>query len=85
MALEEFENEKLSLRDRGVIRVRSISNYAGGILLIGAAVFFFLKADTPPLSDKYEPSTLKMFAIVCSIYGVFRLYRGYKKNYFRES
>ncbi len=87
MALEEFEKEKMSNRDKGIIRMRSITNYVMGILLIAAGCLFLLPI--PKVEDfllkKYDAQLIKMFGIVCWIYGLFRIYRGYKKNYFRES
>ncbi len=87
MALEEFENDRLSDRDKSIIRMRSISNYVMGALLIaaGCALFFPTGRLEEMLYKKYDASLLKMFGIVCWIYGIFRLYRGYKKNYFRGS
>lgn len=87
MALEEFENDKFSDRDKSIIRMRSISNYVMGALLIaaGCALFFPTGKLQALLYAKYDISLLKMFAVVCWIYGIFRLYRGYRKNYFRES
>ena len=88
MALEEYENELRRKRERSVTRMRSISNYVmGALLLIIAVIFIF---PTPKIAEYlsergYTTDTLRMFGILCSVYGIFRIYRGYKKNYFRES
>jgi hypothetical protein len=85
MALEEFENEKMTERAKGLVRMRSISNYVMGIMIIGAGIFFlFPPASMLPRINQYDPAMIKLMAIVCFIYGFFRIYRGYKKNYFRE-
>ena len=85
MALEEFDREELSQRDKGLVRMKSISNYVMGIFLICAGlVFLFPTQKTAPFINKYDPSMITLFAIICFIYGLFRIYRGYKKNYFRE-
>lgn len=85
MALEEFENEKLSERDKGLVRMRSITNYVMGIMIIGAGVvFLFPPASIVERINQYDPAMIKLMAVVCFIYGAFRIYRGYKKNYFRE-
>ncbi len=79
----EEEREK---RDNVVVRMRSISNYIMGILLIAVGCFFFFPMQSSEkFLSHYEPSMIKLFAVICWIYGIFRLYRGYKKNYFRES
>jgi hypothetical protein len=87
MALEEFERkEKLTSREKGVVRMKSITNYVMGLLLIGAGFFFLLPTSkTAPYIEQYDPTMIKIFALVCFIYGAFRIYRGYSKNYFRES
>ena len=87
MALEEFEKEeKLSTREKGMVRMKSITNYIMGILLIGAGFFFlFPNNKTAPYIEQYDSTMIKVFAIVCFVYGAFRIYRGYSKNYFRES
>ena len=86
MALEEFDREELSERDKGLVRMKSFTNYVMGTFLICAGLFFlFPTAKTAPFINKYDPSMIKLFSIICFIYGFFRIYRGYKKNYFRES
>ncbi|MEJ7611997.1 MAG: hypothetical protein WKF88_12545 [Ferruginibacter sp.] len=86
MEYEKEERNRLHDRDKVTIRVRSISNYVMGMLLIAAGFFFlFPVKSTARYIDQYDPSMIKVFGIVCWIYGLFRIYRGYKKNYFRES
>ena len=85
MALEEFEKEQLSDREKNIVRMRSITNYVMGLFFVGVGfLFFFPMKFSAEFLSKYEPSTMKMFAVICWIYGVFRLYRGYQKNYFRD-
>ena len=85
MALEEFENEPLSEREKGLIRMRSITNYGMGVFLFVAGCFFMFPTDaTRPYINQYDPLVIKIFAVICWIYGAFRIYRGYKKNYFRD-
>lgn len=85
MALEEFENEPLTEREKGMIRMRSVTNYGMGIFMIIAGLFFmFPTSYTRHIINQYDPTMIKIFAVVCWIYGAFRIYRGYKKNYFRN-
>lgn len=85
MALEEFEKEPLTERERSIIRMRSISNYVMGLILIAAGFFFmFPVKSTSSFLGLYDPMLIKTFAVLCWIYGLFRIYRGYKKNYFRN-
>ena len=85
MALEEFDKEPLSKRDKNLVQMRSLTNYVMGILLIGAGCLFMFPIDaTREFLSKYDPALIKIFAGICWIYGAFRVYRGYKKNYFRN-
>ncbi|CAN5428957.1 hypothetical protein BH11BAC3_BH11BAC3_26970 [soil metagenome] len=84
MALEEFEREQLSEREKGFIRMRSITNYGMGAFMVIAGCFFmFPIALTEKFINQYDPVLIKIFALVCWLYGGFRMYRGYKKNYYR--
>lgn len=85
MALEEFEKEQPSEKDKGYIRMRSIMDYGMGIMWTGMGVFLiFIKKFNTGLELRYDDMTLKIFGAVCFLYGLFRIYRGYKKNYLRE-
>jgi hypothetical protein len=85
MALEEFEKEQLSDRDKNIIRMRSITNYAMGVFFIGTGFFFMFPTKySVDFLSRYDLSTMKMFAIICWVYGLFRMYRGYSKNYFKD-
>ncbi|MEI9958075.1 MAG: hypothetical protein WDM90_17625 [Ferruginibacter sp.] len=74
MALEEFEKEELSARDKNLVRMRSMTNYVMGIFFIAAGFFFMFPNEY--LLKRYDASTMKMFAVICWVYGLFRLFRG---------
>lgn len=83
MALEEFEKEQLSEREKGFIRMRSITNYGMGAFMIIVGFFFMFPIKlTRAYIYQYDPMLIKIFAVICWLYGAFRIYRGYKKNYF---
>ena len=85
MALEEFEKEQLSEKDKGYLRMRSIMDYGMGVLWTGMGVFLiFIKKFSTGLELRYDATTLGTFGAVCMVYGIFRIYRGYKKNYLKE-
>lgn len=85
MALEEFEREEPSERDKSYLRMRSIMDYGMGVLWMAMGFFMmFIKKFNTELADKYDENTFKIFGAVCIIYGLFRIYRGYKKQYFRD-
>lgn len=85
MALEEFEKDQLSEKDKGYLRMRSIMDFGMGTLWSCMGVFLvFIKNFNTGLELRYDASTLRVFGAVCFVYGVFRIYRGYKKNYLKE-
>ncbi|MFZ4059105.1 MAG: hypothetical protein ACOYKE_13260 [Ferruginibacter sp.] len=85
MALEEFEKETMSEREKGYVRMRSITNYGMGVFLLVAGCFFMFPTDyTRRFLNQYDASLIKFFAVICWIYAAFRIYRGYQKNYFRN-
>jgi hypothetical protein len=85
MALEEFEKEELNDRDKGYLRMRSIMDYGMGLLWMAMGVFMiFIRKFNAGLAETYGDNTFKAFGSVCIIYGLFRIYRGFKKKYFRD-
>ncbi len=85
MALEEFEKEQMTEREKGISQMRSISNYGMGIFLVIAGFFFMFPTKyTYRFLDNYDPVLIKIFAVICWVYGAFRIYRGYHKKYFND-
>lgn len=77
--IEEYEQQ----RHRQVSQMRTITNYGMGIVFLCAGIFF-LVYDSLDIDLGRKPSGLdKILGILFIIYGAWRIYRGYKKNYFR--
>jgi hypothetical protein len=83
MALEEFEKQELSRRDKGYINMRSIMDYGMGLLIIGLGIAFIFSTKLSKSLDRFDDPWIKGLGVVAIIYGLFRIYRGYKKNYLR--
>jgi hypothetical protein len=80
MSLEEFENHRQE-KKKPYAKVRSIMNYGMGILWITLGIFLLM-----PNKFGYEYTLgrdplMKAFGGICILYGSFRIYRGYTKNY----
>ena len=85
MSLEEFERKNMSERDKGFIRMRSIMDYGMGLLWLGMGIFMiFIKKFNTGIEARFDDATMYAFGGICILYGIFRIYRGYKKNYLRE-
>ncbi|MES1217886.1 MAG: hypothetical protein ABUT20_20440 [Bacteroidota bacterium] len=77
---EEYENKKR----KQVSQMRSVMDYGMGVLMLVAGVFFLFHKELN-VSFGNDSSTLmdKFFGGLCLLYGCWRIYRGYKKNYFK--
>jgi hypothetical protein len=79
--VEEYEKN----RRRQVSSMRSVMDYMMGIVFTAIGGFFFYSFFTNrPIMDR-KPTAMDLgLGFLFLIYGVWRIYRGYKKNYFRE-
>lgn len=64
--------------------MRSILDFGMGLLIMVAGVFIFFRYKWElAINDKYPPDWLdKVLGGMFVLYGAWRIYRGYKKNYF---
>lgn len=79
--MEEFEKEK---RRQIAIR-RALMDYAIGLLITVTGIFFLIRDKFKlQFNENFPPNDMdKIFGVICILYGSWRIYRGYKKNYFR--
>lgn len=79
--IEEYEKKK---RERLIFR-RSLMDYAIGVLIIVIGIFFLVREMFDmDFNKKFPPNNMdKIFGVICLLYGSWRIYRGYKKNYFK--
>ena len=79
--IEEYEKQK---RKRLALQ-KSIMDYAIGTLILAMGIFFLLRQNFKlEFNEDYPPNYMdKIFGVICLLYGGWRIYRGYKKNYFR--
>jgi hypothetical protein len=78
---DEYEKKR---RDQ-VSLMRSILDYGIGVLVVLIGTFFVIrdKFDLEINETRPPNDTQKLFGAVCVLYGAWRIYRGYKKNYFK--
>ena len=85
MVLDDDKGTRLTEREKGFIRMRSVMDFGMGLLWLGMGIFLiFIRQFNTGLEARFDDSTMQVFGAVCVLYGVFRIYRGYKKNYFRS-
>ncbi len=79
--LEDYEKRKR----RQIGLMRSLLDYGIGTLIFVAGLFLFFRDKLDlDFNETFPPNiTDKLFGGLCILYGAWRIYRGYKKNYFK--
>jgi threonine/homoserine/homoserine lactone efflux protein len=78
--LEEYEKK----RRKQVSFMRSLMDYAMGIVIIGLGVLlFFHDKFKIEINERISPNAVKVLGVIFVLYGAWRIYRGIKKNYFQ--
>jgi hypothetical protein len=83
MATEFEEKRREDKRQRAYANRRAIMDYGMGLIYTAMGVFFLFSEQFGVKLEFPAPPFSYIFAGLCLIYGGFRIYRGYKKNYFR--
>lgn len=79
--IEEYEQK----RRKQVGRMRSVVDYTMGALFTLLGIYFLIYESMGWNVFDREPSSIDYFiGGLFIVYGAWRIYRGYKKNYFRE-
>ena len=80
LMLEEYEKKK----QKQVSSMRSLMDYARGIFFTGLGVLlFFHDKFKISITDRLPAGAVKALGVIFVLYGAWRIYRGYKKNYFQ--
>lgn len=79
--IDEYEKKKR----KQIASMRAVMDYGIGALILGAGVFFFFRDRFDmTFNENFPPNSIdKIFGAICIVYGSWRIYRGYKKNYFK--
>lgn len=83
MSFEEIE-EKPDPKAKAYIRMKSIMDLGMGVLYVAVGIFILFAKKFDFYNEFTESIVGKAFAGLVIIYGVWRLYRGIKKDYFVE-
>jgi hypothetical protein len=75
------EDKDLDNRAKGYRMRRSIMDYGMGTIIFCLGIFFLMAPRFGVVFD-IDKTFRFLFGGLCMIYGLFRVYRGYKKNYF---
>ena len=83
MSLEEFE-EKPDPKTKRYVGMKSIMDIGMGVIYIGVGTFILLAKKLNFENEFVDSAIGKIFAILVILYGIWRVYRGIKKDYFIE-
>ncbi|MEO8413939.1 MAG: hypothetical protein ABI472_09780 [Ginsengibacter sp.] len=83
MSLEEFENTP-DPKAKRYIFMKSLMDFGMGFLYVSVGIIIFFANEFHLYNNFTASGTGKIFAVVVVIYGGWRIYRGIKKNYFRD-
>lgn len=84
MHLEEFE-KKTDTKTKRYVTMRSLMDIGMGILYLGIAGLVFFARQLNFQNEFAVSLPAKVFAALAAIYGAWRIYRGIKKEYYKES
>jgi hypothetical protein len=73
-------------KEKRYLIMRSIMDIGMGFLWTGMGVFFyFMQHFSPQIAANYDENVSRVFGVVCVVYGLFRIFRGIRKKYLRDS
>lgn len=75
-------NDLREKRTKSYSVMRSLMDYTMGVLYLAAASFLFFAEKFGVELDNFDLLFRYIFGGLCAIYGAWRIYRGYKKDYF---
>ncbi|MEO5995565.1 MAG: hypothetical protein ABIN89_02610 [Chitinophagaceae bacterium] len=70
-------------RAKNYVVMRSVMDFGMGLVILGFGIFLII-APRIGIEFNIEPFFRYFFAAMCIVYGSWRIYRGYKKNYYSE-
>ena len=77
--VEEYENQ----RRKQLSQMRTITNDGMGVVFLCAGIFFFVYEKLGIEIGRKASGLDIIIGVLFVAYGAWRIYRGYKKNYFR--
>jgi hypothetical protein len=79
--IDQFEEKRV----KQLVTMRSVMDYSVGliIMLIGAGIVFHEQLGVN-FRDYLKPPMDKVFGGLWIVYGAWRMYRGYKRNYYNK-
>lgn len=77
-----MENDFKEKRVKRYSAMRSLVDYTMGILYLSASCFLFFAEKFGFEMENFDKTFRFIFGAICAVYGGWRLYRGYRKDYY---
>ncbi len=77
-----MDNDLRDKRTKSYSTMRSVLDYTMGILYLAAAAFLFFAEKLGFEMENFDPTFRYIFGGLCALYGSWRIYRGFKKDYY---
>jgi hypothetical protein len=77
-----MENDLREKRTRSYSMMRSLLDYTMGVLYLAAAAFLFFAEKFGFEMLNFDKAFRYIFGSICAVYGIWRIYRGFKKEYY---
>ena len=84
MSLEEFENAP-DPKTKRYILMRSITDFGMGAIYVAVGITILFGKQFNFYNDFTLSIPAKIFAVLAIVYGSWRIYRGIKKDYFKQT
>ncbi len=78
-----MQTDQSEKRAKNYVIMRSVMDFGMGLTILGFGVFLLI-APRIGIEFNIEPFFRYLFAGMCIVYGSWRIYRGFKKNYYSE-
>ncbi|HEX8460060.1 MAG TPA: hypothetical protein VF623_01465 [Segetibacter sp.] len=77
-----MENEFRERRTKSHASTRSIMDFAMGFFYIAGAFFLIFSEKVGYSMEHFDKTFRYIFGVLCAVYGTWRIYRGFKKDYY---
>jgi len=77
-----MENEARDKRTKSYSTTRSLLDYTMGLLYLGGGVFLIFAESFGFEMQSFDKTFRYIFGGLCILYGSWRIFRGFKKDYF---
>ncbi len=77
-----MENEARDKRTKNYSTMRSLLDYTMGLLYLSGGVFLIFAENFGFEMQNFDKTFRYIFGGLCMLYGGWRIYRGFKKDYF---